>query len=49
MLDKYDDVNFDAILGTKGVILVYPGMKQKKKGHKFLNQYGFTKCLAFQF
>ena len=30
-LDKYDDFNFDAILGKKGVILGHPCIKQKTK------------------
>ena len=30
-VDKYDDINCDAILGTSGVTLGYPGIKQKKE------------------
>ena len=47
LFDKHDDDNFDAILETYGVILVYPGIKQKKKGHELLNQILF--CLVPSF
>ena len=37
-VDSYIEVNFDAILGTQGVTLGYPGIKQTKKAQRIYEQ-----------